>query len=156
IAQPEGVAAKALSASGGADWLLNIAAKAPHAHSKRAWIAYATAEAERRNQFYVGTEHLLLAVLSELRAGDPERADGIRSLRGQVWRTLLEISQGNLRIPAGPATPMEVQAGGSLLDPVMSDEPVVGASYASITDGEAVVSGWADLAAERPVNPQTR
>lgn len=157
IAQGGGVAAKALSASGATDWLLNIADKAtPAAHSKHAWIAYAASEAERRTQFYVATEHLLLAVLSELRSGDPEHANGIRSLRGQVWRALIEISQGNLRIPAGPGTPMEVPAAGSVLDPVMSDEPVVGASYASINDGGAVVSGWADLAAERPVNPQTR
>jgi CubicO group peptidase (beta-lactamase class C family) len=176
LADPDTVAARAvtrLGLDGGA--LLEAAGQARRApgrgHAARDglegdgdwWARRAEDEARRRGHGYIGTEHLLLALLhAEPVAGALAAAgSSARALRGQVHRMLLDASPGGEWRAAGPGRALSEPAPAShpALAAIAAQEPVVGLSWAATGQGQAVQTatyGWADQIHGVPVTAATR
>lgn len=143
--EPDGVAASALRAL---DVRLSPAGEA---RDRAGWEALASAEALVRDTSTVGTEHLLLALLSSL-PGD------WRALRAQILQCQHALSPGGSweaaeTYPFAALAPVDVDH--PVITPLVTAEPAVGVAVAT-AGGETASYGWADLAAGRPVEPATR
>lgn len=139
-------------------------------------------EAARRGQSYVGTEHVLLAILAH--ATDPvtawlsDQLAGLAGLRGQIWRCLLDLDNGGAWRPDGPGIPWQdavrlaathgnycawmpapvADAVEGAVEAAMADEPIPALALAVVgPDGplHCSVRGYADLHAERPLRIDT-
>ncbi|MBM7790728.1 serine hydrolase domain-containing protein [Tenggerimyces flavus] len=144
LSEPDGIAASALLALG-----LRLS-PAGVAHDRAGWEALAADEAFVRDTSIVGTEHLLLALLSSL-PGD------WRALRAQLLQCQHALSPGGVweaaeTYPFSSLAPCAAEH--PVITPLVAAEPAVGVSVAS-TNGEAACYGWADVARERPVEPTT-
>jgi CubicO group peptidase (beta-lactamase class C family) len=127
------------------------------------WVGHAENEALRRGHGYIGTEHLLLALLHAEPVACALAALGSSAwaLRGQVHRTLCDASPGGEWQPAGPGRTLDEAAPAShaALAAIAAEEPVVGMSWAAAGEGRAVRTatyGWADLLRGVPVAADTR
>jgi CubicO group peptidase (beta-lactamase class C family) len=127
------------------------------------WLGAAEWEARRREQEYVGTEHLLLGLLrlEPVAAALAGAGSSAQAVRGQVWRILYDASPGGKLRAAGPggvfatAVPPAYPA----LAALTAEEPIVGASLVVTggAEGDARATyGWADLARRVPVTADTR
>jgi CubicO group peptidase (beta-lactamase class C family) len=126
------------------------------------WVSRAGDEAVRRGHGYIGTEHVLLALL---RAGPVagalvELGSSARAVRGQVWRTLSDDSPGGEWRADGPGRAVgDAAAAHPVLAAIAAEEPAVGMSWAASGEGGAVrtaACGWADPLRGVPVAADTR
>jgi CubicO group peptidase (beta-lactamase class C family) len=174
LADRDTVAARAVTRLGlDARALLEAAGKAQRApgHAARGgpewdrdwWVRHAEDEALRRDHGYIGTEHLLLGLLHAEPVASALAASGssARALRGQVHRTLCDVSPGGEWQAAGPGRALgePTPASHPALAAIAAEEPVVGMSWAAAGEGRAVRTatyGWADLFRSVPVTPDTR
>jgi CubicO group peptidase (beta-lactamase class C family) len=127
------------------------------------WLGCGEREARRREQEYVGTEHLLLALLrlEPVAAALAGAGSSAQAVRGQVWRILYDTAPGAKLRAAGPGGlfATAVPPAHPALAALTAEEPVVGASLA-VTGGEGTgeraTYGWADLPGRVPVTAETR
>ena len=164
LADAEGVAARAVIRLGlDAGALVAAAGMDGAALSRDWWLDAAEREARRREQEYVGTEHLLLALLrlEPVAAALAGAGSSAQAVRGQVWRILYDASPGGTSRAAGPGGPFAtaVPPAHPALAALTAEEPVVGACLAVTgvgESGEPATYGWADLRGRVPVTADTR
>jgi CubicO group peptidase (beta-lactamase class C family) len=132
------------------------------------WLGSGELEARRREQEYVGTEHLLLALLrlEPVAAALAGAGSSAQAVRGQLWRILYDAAPGAKLRAAGPGGlfATAVPPAHPALAALTAEEPIVGASLAvtggaetgGAESGERATYGWADLPGRVPVTAETR
>ena len=132
------------------------------------WLDGGEREARRREQEYVGTEHLLLALLrlEPVAAALAGAGSSAQAVRGQLWRILYDAAPGAKLRAAGPGGlfATAVPPAHPALAALTAEEPIVGASFAVTGGGETggagagerATYGWADLPGRVPVTAETR